>query len=516
MMILSTLIFLPLLFAVIVTAWPNLKTLRPLALGFSLIEFVLSLTLLNSFNINVPDLQLVEKHQWISRFGIQYFIGIDGISLGLVLLTTLLMPLVIMTSWNSVSERVKGFHASLFVLQTALLGTFLALDAIMFYVFWELTLIPMYFLIGVWGGPKRLYATVKFFVYTMAGSVMMLIGIIYMMYLTLEATGTMSSSLLDFYSLQIPFVGGSFFSLQTLLFFAFALAFAVKSAVFPLHTWLPDAYTEAPVSASVLLAAVMAKMGTYGFIRWVIPLFPEASEYWAWLFMLLAVTGIVYGALVAMVQPDVKKLVAYSSISHMGYIVLGLFTFNVYGMGGSLYQMLNHGIATGALFLLIGMLQDRSGTREISQYGGLAAASPRYTVFFFIALLSSIAVPLTNGFIGEFFILLGTYASEPAFAYAAVLGVILGAVYMLWMFKRVFYGPQSEMVSNQRLSDISLREALVLVPLVVLIFWMGILPNNFMKYSKASVEHLVKNRTNYQLTIVQSQVAPVADEQGGN
>lgn len=515
MMTLSTLIFLPLLFALIIMIWPNLKTLRPLALGFAVIEFVLSLTLLASFNLDSADLQFVEKYSWISRFGIQYFLGVDGISLGLLLLTTAITPLVILASWSSVSDRIKGFHAVLFVLQTALLGTFLALDAVLFYVFWEMTLIPMYFLVGIWGGPQRLYATLKFFVYTMAGSVMMLVGIIYMMYLTLEASGTMSSSLLDFYALQIPFVGGSFFSLQTLLFFAFALAFAVKAAVFPLHTWLPDAYSEAPTSASVLLAAVMAKMGTYGFIRWVIPLFPEASEYWSWLFMLLAVVGIVYGALVALVQTDMKKLIAYSSISHMGYIVLGLFTFNAYGMGGSLYQMINHGIATGALFLLIGMLQDRTGTKEISQYGGLASVSPRYSVFFFIALLSSIGVPLTNGFVGEFFILMGAYVANEGFAYVAVSGVILGAVYMLWMYKRVFYGEAQGVVRTQKISDMTLRETLVLVPFAVLIFWMGIVPNHFMNYSKKSIEHLVKNRTNYQLTI-QSHQSPAASEQVGN
>lgn len=516
MMILSTLVFLPLLFAVIVTAWPNRKTLRPLALGFSIIELVLSLTLLNTYNSATADLQFVEKYPWIQRFGIQYFLALDGISLGLVLLTTVITPLVILASWSSVQERLKGFHASIFVLQSAMLGTFLALDAILFYVFWELTLIPMYFLVGVWGGPRKLYATVKFFIYTMAGSVMMLVGIIYMMYLTQEATGAMSSSLLDFYSLQIPFVGGTFFSLQTLLFFAFALAFAVKAALFPLHTWLPDAYTEAPTAASVLLSAVMAKMGTYGLIRWVIPLFPEASEYWAWLFMLLAVTGIIYGALVAMVQPDIKRLVAYSSISHMGYIVLGLFSFNAFGIGGSLYQMLNHGIATGTLFLLIGMLQERTDSREIAHMGGIATRAPRYAVFFFIAIMSSIAVPATNGFVGEFLILLGTYAAEPAFAYAAVSGVILGAVYMLWMYKRAFFGEEGLLLKNSSMTDLSYREMIIVLPMIVLIFWMGILPNNFMNYSKASVEYLVKNRTNYQLMITQSQTTAVEVEQEGN
>jgi NADH-quinone oxidoreductase subunit M len=500
-MILTAVVFLPLIFALMVTFWPNSKTLRPLALGLSLIEFVISVAILARFDSSTSVLQMVERYPWIERFGITYFLGIDGISIWLVLLTTFLTPIIILGSWTAIENRVKGFHASLFVLQTAMLGTFLAMDAIFFYLFWELSLVPMYFMIGIWGGSRRIYATVKFFIYTMLGSLLMLVAIIYMMYLTQEASGVMSASLLDFYKLEIPFVGGQFFSLQTLLFFAFALAFAIKVPVFPFHTWLPDAHVEAPTAGSVILAGVMLKMGTYGFIRWVIPLFPDAVDYYAWLFMLVGVIGIIYGALVAMVQPDIKKLVAYSSVSHMGYILIGLFAFNEFGMSGALYQMLNHGISTGALFLLVGMIYERTHSREISKYGGLAAALPIFTILFFIVTLSSIAVPMTNGFVGEFLILLGTFQAYSPFAYAAVTGVVLGAVYMLWMFKRVFFGEKGELVADSKhpLHDLSVREIAVMAPLILMIFWMGLFPNQFLNVSKASIENLVENRASYQL-----------------
>ncbi len=511
-MLLSTIVFLPLLFALIIALWPKVNSIRPLAFGFSVIEFVLSLSILQRFDASSAALQLVEKHVWIERFGISYFMGIDGLSLWLVIMTTFLMPIIVLASWTSIDKRVKGFHVSLFILQTAMLGTFLAMDAIFYYVFWELSLVPMYFMVGIWGGTRRIYATVKFFIFTFAGSVLMLVAMIYMMYLTQEATGQMSASLLEFYKLKIPFVGGQFFSLQTLLFFAFALAFAIKVPVFPLHTWLPDAHVEAPTPGSVILAAVMLKMGTYSFLRWVIPLFPDASEYWAWLFMLIGVIGIVYGALVAMVQPDIKKLVAYSSVSHMGYVLIGMFAFNAFGLQGSIYQMLNHGISTGALFILIGMIYERTHSREISKYGGLAGVLPVFATFFFIITLSSIAVPMTNGFVGEFLILLGTFKAMPAYAYVAVLGVILGAVYMLWMFKRVFFGQQGELVKDDHhpLHDLNMREIAVMTPLVIMVFWMGLFPNQFLDWSKASVEHLIQNRSGYSLTIYGASQAEAA------
>jgi NADH-quinone oxidoreductase subunit M len=503
-MLLTTVVFLPLIFALLIAFWPQKATVRLLAFGLSLVEFFISLLILKNFDPSTAALQLVEKQTWISRFGISYFLGIDGISLWLVLLTTFITPIIILASWTSIDKKENGFHACLFVLQTAMIGTFLAFDAVLFYVFWELSLIPMYFIIGVWGGARRIYATVKFFIYTMAGSVLMLLAIIYLMLLTQENLGSMSASLLDFYKLKIPFVGGTFFSLQTLLFFAFALAFAIKVPIFPLHTWLPDAHVEAPTPGSVILAGVMLKMGTYCFLRWVIPLFPEATEYWAWLFLFLGVVGIIYGALVAMVQPDIKKLIAYSSVSHMGYIILGLFVLNQYGITGGLFQMLSHGISTGALFILVGFIYERTHSREISQYGGLAGALPIYSIFFFIILLSSIAVPMTNGFVGEFLILLGTFQNHSGFSYFAVTGVVLGAAYMLWMYKRVFFGERGVLVSDQAhpLKDLNFREISVLVPMVVIVFWMGLFPNHFLDWSKASVDYLVSHRMKYELAIL--------------
>lgn len=505
-MLLSLLIFLPIVLALAVTAWPQKSTIRYLALAGSILEFIVSVFVLIQFDQSTPTLQLVEKRMWVERFGIGYFLGIDGISLMLVMLTTFLTPVIILASWKSIDEKVKGFHAALFVLQTAMLGSFLAMDAILFYTFWELSLIPMYFMVGIWGGARRIYATIKFFIYTMSGSVLMLLAIIFMMRLTPEVTGgSLSASILDFYKLKIPFIAGDFFTPQTLLFFAFALAFAIKVPMFPLHTWLPDAHVEAPTPGSVILAGVMLKMGTYGFIRWVIPLFPEASEHFSWLFIALGVVGIIYGALVAMIQPDVKKLIAYSSVSHMGYIVIGLFTMNSYGLNGGLYQMLNHGISTGALFILIGMIYERTHSREIAKYGGLAGALPLFTIAFVIVTLSSIAVPMTNGFIGEFLILLGSYQYSPWVAALSVTGVILGAAYMLWMVKRVFFGPKGEIVlaaekdDHHHLYDLDLREVLVLAPLVLLIFWMGLFPNQFMNYSKTSVDYLIKNKNHYML-----------------
>lgn len=502
-MLLTTLVFIPAAFALILLLWPKNSSLRPLAFGLSIVEFILTLSLVDRFDGSSAALQFVEKYPWIERFGISYFLAIDGISLWLVVLTNFLIPIIILASWKSIETRVKGFHVALFVLQSAMLGSFLALDAIFFYTFWELSLIPMYFIVGIWGGQRRIYATIKFFIFTMAGSVLMLVAMIYMMYLTQEATGQMSASLLEFYKLKIPFVGGTILSLQSLLFFAFAIAFAIKVPMFPLHTWLPDAHVEAPTPGSVILAGVMLKMGTYCFLRWVIPLFPEAAAHWAWLFLLLSVIGIIYGALVAMVQPDIKKLVAYSSVSHMGYIVLGMFVFNESGITGALYQMLNHGISTGALFLLIGMIYERTHSREISQYGGLAGVLPKYSTMFLIITLSSIAVPLTNGFVGEFLILLGTYEAEKVFSYFAVSGVVLGAVYMLWMYKRVFFGEKGPLVKDEHhpLTDLTVREMAVLVPLVIMVFWMGIFPGHFIEKSKASIQHLVQNKDNYSLAI---------------
>jgi NADH-quinone oxidoreductase subunit M len=504
-MLLSLLIFLPLLFALIVAILPDEKMIRPVSFGLSLLHFLLSLLLFYRFDPSKVGVQLVEWKPWVPTFGINYFVGIDGISFWLVILSTFLTPLVILGSWTAIQERVRSFHICMFLLLSAMVGTFLAMDAILFYVFFEASLIPMYLMVGVWGGTRRLYATMKFFIYTMAGSLFMLVAIISLIFMTQEQLGVMSASILDFYKLQIPFVAGQFLSTQTLLFFAFALAFAIKVPMFPVHTWLPDAHVEAPTPGSVVLAAVMLKMGTYGFLRFVLPIFPAASEYWAPLFMVLGVVGIIYGALVAMVQPDIKKLVAYSSVSHMGYVMLGIFALNIYGTTGGLYQMLNHGISTGALFLLVGMVYERTHSRQISEYGGLAKVAPIYAIAFLIVTFSSIAVPLTNGFIGEFMILTGTFQTNRVLAGFAVLGVILGAVYMLWAVKRVFFGEKGTILAHhdEDEMDIGGRELAVLAPFVILIFWMGIFPNDFLNWSKASLEHLIQNRTHYELNVEQ-------------
>ena len=510
-MILSAIVFLPLLFALILMLIPGKEWIRPAALALAIVEFIVSLVLLVEYDPSSPALQLVEQYNWVRRFGISYFLGVDGISLWLVLLTTFLNPIVILGSWTAIEDRVRGFHVAVFVLQTAMLGTFLAMDAVFFYFFWELSLVPMYFLIGIWGGPRRIYATVKFFIYTMTGSVLMLLAIIYLMLETGTQLGQVSASLLDFYKLHLPFVVGHFFNPQSLLFWAFVLAFAIKVPMFPVHTWLPDAHVEAPTPGSVILAAVMLKMGTYGFLRWVIPMFPDAAEAYTNVFFVLGVIGIIYGALVAMVQPDIKKLVAYSSVSHMGYVIIGLFALNQAGLSGAVFQMLNHGVSTGGLFLLVGMIYERTHSREISKYGGLAGVLPVFTILFFIITMSSIAVPMTNGFIGEFLILLGTFRVNPWVGGLAVLGVIFGATYMLWMFKRVFFGDKGELVRDEKhpLHDLSWREITVMAPLVVLVFWMGLFPNHFLNWSKTSLDHLIENKDNYYLSM-QHEAKPAA------
>ena len=503
-MLLTTLVFLPLVMALVLMLIPSERMLRPMALGFAAVEFVLSLALFLRFDPGLAGLQLVEMHPWVKSVGISYFLGLDGISFWRVLLTTFLIPITILGAWTAINKRVRAFLVSMFVLETTMLGTFVAMDAVLFYTFFEASLLPMYFIIGIWGGERRIYATLKFFIYTMVGSLFMLLGIIALMFYAQDQLGYMSASLVDLYKLKIPFVAGEFISTQTLLFFAFSLAFAIKVPVFPFHTWLPDAHVEAPTPGSVILAGVMLKMGTYGLLRFSIPLFPEAATYYSWVFLLIGVVGIIYGALVAMVQPDIKKLVAYSSVSHMGYVVLGLFAFNTYGISGGLYQMLNHGISTGALFLLVGMIYERTHSREISRYGGLASVAPIFTIVFMIITLSSIAVPMTNGFVGEFYILLGSFLSSRSYAFFAVFGVVLGAAYMLWMVKRVFFGEKGEIVQKYESAglDINLREFLVLAPLVVLVFWMGLFPNHFLRWTKSSIDHLLENRLNYELPVV--------------
>lgn len=502
-MLLTSIIFLPLLFALIVAVLPGEKLHRMATLIMTLIIFIFSLGILFSFDKSSAALQLVENHTWVGSLGVNYFVGIDGISLWLVILTTFLTPISLMGAWSSIEKNSKAFCVCLLALESTMLGTFLAMDAILFYVFFEASLIPMYFMIGVWGGARRIYATMKFFIYTMAGSIFLLLGIIAMMYLAAEQNnGQLTASLLDFYKTEIPFIKNEPFNTQTLLFFAFSLAFAIKVPVFPLHTWLPDAHVEAPTPGSVILAGVLLKMGTYGFLRMVIPMFPEAAADWGWIFMFIGVVGIIYGSLVAMVQPDIKKLVAYSSVAHMGYVVIGLFALNTIGITGGLYQMLNHGISTGALFLLVGMIYERTHSREIKDYGGLAIAAPIFAILFIIVTMSSIAVPMTNGFVGEFLILLGVFQANPIYAAFAVTGVVLGASYMLWMVKRVFFGEKAGLVEKYGSKlELNMREIMTMVPLIVLIFWMGLFPNHFTDWTKASIQKITDNPYNYELTI---------------
>ncbi len=500
-MLLSSLIFLPLLFVVLVAIAPSWLA-KPITLVSTIMHFLFSLMLFKHFDPNTAALQLVEKSPWLKELGVSYFIGVDGISFWLIILTTFLTPVVVAASWSTINKQVKAFHISVLVLEAAMIGSFVAFDTILFYVFFELSLIPMYFIVGIWGGENRIYATMKFFIYTMVGSLLMLAGIIYLIFQCDVQLGELSASVLDFYRLDLTFVGGTFMSPQNILFFVFCLAFAIKVPMFPFHTWLPDAHVQAPTGGSMILAGVMLKMGTYGFLRFVLPMFPEAVAVWTPLFMGLGVVGIIYGALVAMVQVDMKKLVAYSSVSHMGYVILGLFTMNLYGLQGSLFQMLAHGISTGALFMLVGVIYERTHSRKIADYGGLAKALPIYAICFLIVTFSSIAVPMTNGFVGEFLILFGTWQAAPVYAGFAVLGVILGAAYMLWMVKKVFFGEDGEVIKKYpSMPDMNLRELLTMAPLIVLIFWMGLFPGVFLKYSNKSMENLVQNKEEYRIKL---------------
>jgi NADH-quinone oxidoreductase subunit M len=463
----------------------NKNALRWTAVITSLITFLISLWVLASFDPNQADLQMVINLPWIqvSSWNISFFMGIDGLSILLVLLTTFLTPISILSSWESVQERVKDFMIFFLLLEVAMVGVFLAQDLFLFFIFWEFTLVPMYFLIGIWGGPRRMYAAIKFFLYTMAGSILMLLAIIW---LGLEGGTFAVPELIA--NLNIP--PGT----QTWLFLAFTAAFAIKVPMWPLHSWLPDAHVEAPTAGSVILAGVLLKMGTYGFLRFNIPLFPQAAITFAPWIALLAVIGIIYGAAVSYAQRDAKKLVAYSSVSHLGFVMLGLFALNQQGIQGGILQMINHGLSTGALFLLVGMIYDRRHTREMDAYGGLWKVMPVYAVFTLIVTLSSMGLPGLNGFVGEFTILLGAFGSEaigsPWFAGFATLGIILAAVYLLFMFQKLFLGPVDK-EENRVLLDINLREIVTIVPLLVFIFWIGLYPRPFFALMGPSVERVV-------------------------
>jgi len=452
---------------------------RWVALAGATVTFGLSLLLLARFAVGDPGLQLGEEVAWIPQWGINYRLGVDGLSLLLVLLSTFMMPLVVLAGWNTV-DRVKGFFGSLLALQAALIGVFLALDLILFYVFFEIMLVPMYALIGIWGSGNRRYAAVKFFLYTLVGGFLMLVGILYLY----AAAGATS---FDYDVIrQVSLTPTE----QTLLFLAFFAAFAIKVPMFPLHTWLPDAHTEAPTVGSVLLAAVMLKIGGYGFLRYSLPFFPDATVRLAPFMIALAVIGVLYGALVAMVQRDVKRLVAYSSVSHLGFVVLGIFALNPTGAAGSVVQMVNHGLSTGALFLLIGFLYDRAHSREIAEYSGLLRAAPILGGLFLVTAMSSIALPGLNGFVGEFPILLGAFQTVPAAAVAATLGVILAAIYLLWAYQRMFHGPvEGRAVA---IADLTPREIVVLAPIVALIVGIGLYPQPLYDRVNPTVEAIIE------------------------
>jgi NADH-quinone oxidoreductase subunit M len=465
----------------------NKTLIRWVALITSLITFGISIWVLVLFNPAEPDLQMVIDIPWIDVAGweISYLMGIDGISILLVLLTTFLTPIAILSTWTAVQERVKEFMIFFLMLEVGMVGVFLSLDLFLFYVFWEFTLVPMYFLIGVWGGPNRIYAAIKFFLYTMAGSLLMLLAILWLgIY-----QGTFSVPEIVANAAIPP-------NIQIWLFLAFAAAFAIKVPMWPLHSWLPDAHVEAPTAGSVILAGVLLKMGTYGFLRFNLSMFPAASVKLAPWIAVLAVIGILYGAMVSYAQKDVKKLVAYSSVSHLGFVMLGLFAINLQGIEGGILQMVNHGISTGALFLLVGIIYERRHTRDMDAFGGLWKVLPVYAVLMLIVTLSSMGLPGLNGFIGEFTILLGAFGSKalnsPWFAALAAIGVILAAVYLLNMFQKLFLG-EVDKEENRKLLDMNAREIVTLVPLIVLIFWIGLYPSPFFNLMEASVTKLVES-----------------------
>jgi NADH-quinone oxidoreductase subunit M len=490
--ILTTLVLLPLAggVAALLTGRDRPAQARQLALIVSLVTFAVSLLLWAQFDGLSAEYQFVERHAWLPEFGISYHLGVDGISLLLVVLTTFLTPIALLCSWNSIENRVREFSFFMLALEAAMIGVFVSLDLFLFYLFWDAMLIPMYFLIGIWGYDRRIYASIKFILYTMAGSVLMLIAIIWMAYHHQSATGVMSFDLIDLLALDVPA------GLQTYLFLAFAVAFAIKVPLFPFHTWLPDAHVEAPTAGSVILAGVLLKMGTYGLLRFAFPLFPQAALAFAPYIATLAVIGVVYGALVAMVQPDMKKLVAYSSVSHLGIVVLGICALNVTGVQGSVYQMLAHGVSTGGLFLIVGMLSERRHTRQIAEFGGLKAVMPRLVAAFLLITLASVALPGTNGFVGEFLVLVGAFKGEFSanaryFTAVAATGVILSAVYMLWMFQRVNYGPMTN-DKNRGLRDLSVRERVVIVPIVAMAIVMGVVPGLFLRPMEPAVRKTVQ------------------------
>jgi NADH-quinone oxidoreductase subunit M len=485
--LLTVLIFLPMagVASLLVLRSDDHEWIKRFAIITALAEFLFSLNLLRGFDSANGTFQFVEFHDWIPSLGIHYHLGMDGISLFLVLLSTFLTPIAMLASWNSIHERVKAFFIALLVLETGMIGVFLALDLFLFFLFWEAMLIPMYFLIGVWGHGRRIYAAVKFILYTMAGSILMFVAMVWLSQL---------AHTFDVVAIQERLMTGQLVlssHTEMLLFGAFFLAFAIKVPMFPLHTWLPDAHTEAPTAGSILLAGVLLKMGAYGMLRFCLPFFPEASRRFAPEVATLAIIGIIYGALVAMVQTDLKRLVAYSSVSHMGFIVLGIFALHPISENGSVFQMLAHGVTTGALFLAVGMLYDRRHTFAINEYGGLATPMPVLAAFYLFICFASAGLPMLNGFIGEFLILIGTFVLHATWASWAAIGVILSSVYLLWSYQRVFFGVVTQ-DRNRSLTDASVRERALLAVMAIVILWMGIGSTAFTRRIEPSITYMLE------------------------
>ena len=479
--ILSTLIFLPVAGAALLLLIPRAKESLAKWVGLlvSIAAFILSIPLFTNFDKSTHLMQFAERHEWIPAWNITYYLGLDGISVLFVLLSTLITILCVLISWNAIKTKVKEFYISILIMEGAMIGVFCSLDFMLFYLFWEAMLIPMYLLIGVWGGPNRIYAAVKFFLYTLVGSVLMLVGII-----VLYFYAGRTFDILELMTKTYPY------NMQFWLFWAFFAAFAVKVPMFPVHTWLPDAHTEAPTAGSVILAAVLIKMGAYGFLRFSLPLLPEASRAMTPVMLTLSVIAIIYGAVICLAQTDLKRLIAYSSVSHMGFVTLGIFALNLQGMEGGILQMINHGVVTGALFLSVGAIYDRTHTRQIADYGGVASVMPVYATAFMIFTLASIGLPATNGFIGEFLIILGGFTANQWAGVLAATGIIIGAGYMLWLYQRVFFMEVNPKVAG--LNDIDAREIITLMPMVLLIFWIGIYPNTFLGFMHESVNHLLE------------------------
>lgn len=492
--ILTLLLAAPLAGALLAVLVPKDKVngLKVFGIGVSSLAFLLSVYVYVQFDGSVPGFQFLEQVRWIEGLNVSYHVGIDGISLLLVMITTFLTPLSLLASWDSIQHRIKEYVVFMLFLEFGMLGVFISIDTFLFYVFWEAMLIPMYFIIGIWGGHERIYAAIKFFLFTMFGSLLMLIAIIWLGYFaSTQPEGHFTTNLLELFELgpKIPA------TVQMWMFAAFALSFAIKVPLFPFHTWLPDAHVQAPTAGSVILAGILLKMGTYGFVRFCLPLFPLATFRFLPYLAVLAIIGIVYGALVSLVQSDMKKLVAYSSVSHLGFVVLGIVAITEEALQGSIIQMVNHGLSTGALFLIVGMIYDRRHTREIADFGGLSRQMPVFAALFMIVMLSSLGLPGLNGFVGEFLILLGSFKSQflgsPLYAVSAALGVILAAVYLLWMYQRVMFGPLAR-PENRVLKDLNVREIAVLIPIVLFIVWIGIYPSTFLDKTASSVHQLVE------------------------